>query len=201
MIQLPFNMLVAGITNCGKTKFVLDFIQDNFKFENIVLFCPTFMENKTYRHQLANQTNFVVELLKTHSLDQALKNYYTIYKNSNTLFLLDDIANLWDSKHKCSELCRLAFSARHSGISVWVLTQKYNGIVKDFRDNIRVLVLFYNKDRIAMEEALKENNLIPKEKISDILDVLKNTKHSKLIMILEHPFKYTLLNERGQQIG
>ena len=39
--QLPFNMLVAWITNCGKT-------------------------------------NFVVELLDRQSLDQALKNYYTI---------------------------------------------------------------------------------------------------------------------------
>ena len=79
MIQPPFNLLCAGITNCGKTEFILDFIEKNYKFDYIVLFCPTFLENKTYRHPLTKRDNFIVELLNRHSLDEALKIYYTVY--------------------------------------------------------------------------------------------------------------------------
>jgi len=46
-------------------------------------------------------------------------------------------ANLEDVKKKATSLTELAFSARHYGISVWVICQKYNSIVKDFRENIR----------------------------------------------------------------
>ena len=197
MLNPPFNLLCSGITNCGKTQFILDFIQANYKFDFIVLFCPTFLYNKTYRnHPLVKRKNFIINkklLLKNDTLDSMLAVCYKQYKNSNTLFLLDDIANLWDAKHRCSELCKLAFSARHARISVWVLTQKYNGIVKDFRDNIRMLVLFYNKDKSAMEDALKENNIIPKDEIEGILKTLKDNKHSKLIMQLEQPLYYEVL--------
>ena len=38
----------------------------------------------------------------------------------------------------------LAFSARHKGSSVWVLTQQMTSIAKAFRENIACLVLFYS---------------------------------------------------------
>ena len=53
-----------------------------------------------------------------------------------TLFLIDDCAHLHDSKIKESVICKLAFNGRHHNISTWIITQKYNTIVKDFRDNI-----------------------------------------------------------------
>ena len=60
-----------------------------------------------------------------------------------TLFLINDCANLQDSKMKESAFCKLAFHERHHNISTWIITQKYNAIVKDFRDNIRMLILFF----------------------------------------------------------
>jgi hypothetical protein len=53
-----------------------------------------------------------------------------------------------------------------------------------------MLVLFFDKDRDSIELALKQNNIIPKEDYSDILNTLKTNKGSKLIMRLEHPFEY-----------
>ena len=124
-------------------------------------------------------------------MDKALLLAFETHKGTNTLFLLDDIANLHDVKTKCSELCRLAFSARHAGISVWVLTQTYNGIVKDFRDNIRMLILFYNKDKKSMIDAFDENNVIPTEERDNITKHLKEKKHSK-VMRLEQAFNFYL---------
>ena len=43
-----------------------------------------------------------------------------------------------------------------------------------------------------MELALKQNNIIEKEKQNDIINKLKNNKGSKLIMKLEHPFNWII---------
>jgi len=63
-----------------------------------------------------------------------------------TLIILDDFANLHDAKVKSLPFTKLAFHGRHSNTSCWAITQKYNAIVKNFRQNIQVLVLFYDKD-------------------------------------------------------
>ncbi|KAL9953142.1 hypothetical protein ACROYT_G040507 [Oculina patagonica] len=44
--------------------------------------------------------------------------------SANTLIILDDCAASKDVKERTGELVNLAFSARHAGLSVWVLPQK-----------------------------------------------------------------------------
>jgi hypothetical protein len=88
-------------------------------------------------------------------------------------FLIDDCANQKDAKVKSCELTRLAFSGRHLGISVWFITLKYTAVVKDFRDNIRALVQFYEKDEVTLKGALSENGVIPKEQRQDVVERLK----------------------------
>ena len=50
------------------------------------------------------------------------------FSDYNTLFLIDDCANLHDYKMKESAICKLAFHGRHHNISTWIITQKYNAI-------------------------------------------------------------------------
>ena len=47
--NIPFNALIVGPTNSGKSRFVADHIYGPFrgKFDYIVLICPTFA-HKTY---------------------------------------------------------------------------------------------------------------------------------------------------------
>jgi len=195
-LKEPHNMLISGITNCGKTHFVLDLLENEYKdyFDNIVLFCPTYLSNETYDRPFIKKDKVIIlppNVVKE-DLDSCLKIATETYKGSNTLFLIDDCANLHDFKKKKSELCYLACSGRHDGITVWVINQKYNSVVKDFRENIRFLVLFYNKDEKAMKQALEENHIIPKEERNNCIDELKEFKGSKLLMRLEHPYIYIL---------
>ena len=44
-----------------------------------------------------------------------------------------------------------------------------------------------------MELALKQNNIIPKENVNNIINKLKNNKGSKLVTRLEYPFEYIIL--------
>jgi hypothetical protein len=42
-------------------------------------------------------------------------------------------------REKNTELCYLAFSGRHRGITVWVLNQKYNYVVKDNKRKYEII--------------------------------------------------------------
>ena len=200
-IKSPHNMLISGVTNCGKTHFVLDLLETEYRdfFDKIILFCPTYLYNKTYNrpyiNHLIDKGKFIVADPKAvkSNLDGALQIFTDLYKGKNTLFLIDDCANLHDTKTKESELCHLAFSGRHYGISTWIINQKYNSIVKDFRENIRFLVLFFNKDEKAMKLSLEENNIIPKEERNELIQKLKENHKSKLLLRLEYPFQYLIV--------
>ena len=50
--KIPFNCIITGPTNCGKTKYIIDQLRGPFRklFEFIVLICPTYSKNKTYHN-------------------------------------------------------------------------------------------------------------------------------------------------------
>ena len=56
--------------------------------------------------------------------------------------ILDDCAAFKDVKGRTGHLVEMAFSARHIGISVWVLTQDSTSITPSFRENLAVIVYF-----------------------------------------------------------
>ena len=51
-METPFNMIIVGMTCCGKTKYLLDMLEKEFHkhFDYIFLICPTFEWNKTYEN-------------------------------------------------------------------------------------------------------------------------------------------------------
>ena len=194
----PHNMLIVGITCCGKTHYVLDLLETTYKnhFDNIVIFCTTFEDNKTYdRKWISKDKNVYIldpELVEL-DLDKLLIMCVGIFKGSNTLFILDDCGNLSDTRKKKTELCKLAFSGRHAGISTWVIVQKYTSVVKDYRENIRMLTVFFSKDENSTELIFEENAIVPRHLRKEITERLKNNKLLKLVMRLEYPFKFVVL--------
>ena len=141
------------MTNSRKTHFVLDLLQSEYrnKFYYILIVCPTFDYNRTYKRKFIFNDPDVIPIIINDKLNDVLEKLYDKYKDRNeqTLIIIDDCANLHDAKQKATALTKLAFHGRHANISTWVLTQKYNAIVKDFRENIMMLVLFYDKDKVS----------------------------------------------------
>ena len=118
----------------------------------------------------------------------------SIFKNKNTLFLIDDMAYSDEIKKRSGDFVKLVFSLRHYGITLWVLTQKYNDIVKSVRSNAFMVITFHMPDLEAMKNLLYENG-IEKEDHKEIREFLKNNKKAKLIIRNEFPCNHWLIND------
>ena len=137
--KIPFNCIITGPTNCGKTRYLIQMLRQYFRyaFSYIVLICPTYKDNKTYRNFAKGDRRFIVlsasaSASNSEEIDSLLQDLVTYFSGTNTLFILDDCAVSKDLKKRSNQFIDLAFSGRHKGISVWVLTQQLTSIVKPF---------------------------------------------------------------------
>lgn len=199
------SAIICGATGSGKTEFVLDLLETEYRncFKYIIIICPTWRYNKAYLNRKwlfsDSQHIFLVdpnELLPKSDdpLNDTLKVFFENYgklDDSHVLFLIDDCSSQKGMTKKKRMLSELAFSGRHLNCSLWILTQKYNSVLTDVREQIKFLVLFYCKDRDSFEEALRENDVIPLiEERKKMRDLLAKHKHSKLILITEQPTSF-----------
>jgi len=189
--------LICGQTGCGKTVFVLDLLQTVYKnhFEFIVIFCPTLHNNRAYRERkfIWSDENVII-VNPSDRLSECLEYYYKLFENRQTLFLIDDCSAERDIVKKRNSLSKLAFSGRHAQISVWLLTQKYNSMLKDYREQIKVVVIFHMKDRDGFNNCLRENDVITDGQERERIKLkLRSSKHSKLILKTDQPTKYCVV--------
>ena len=116
-------------------------------------------------------------------LNEWIKLFKNALKGYQTLFIIDDCSAESEINKKQDALSELGFSGRHRSHSLWVLTQKYNSVPKDVREQIKWLYLFFTKDRDSFEDYLGENDVIPdKNKRKRLKKCLQDRPYSKLIL-------------------
>ena len=158
--------MFVGVTACGKTEFLLKLLETAYKnhFEFIVISCPTISDNKTYlsRKWIFGDKNVFIVCDVEGKLNEWIKLFKSTLKGHQTLFIIDDcLAERSEINKKPDALSELAFSGHHRNHFLWVLTQKYNLVSKDVREQIKWLCLFFTKDRDSFEDCLRENDVIP----------------------------------------
>ena len=90
-------------------------------------------------------------------------------------------------------LVKLGFSARHSGISVWVLTQQLSSIAKPFRENMTAIVLFYTPSAKTTKAIFEEYaDELSHNELRQMIAQLKGRKFAHLIFSVCHPFEIQL---------
>ena len=84
----------------------------------------------------------------------------------------------------------MAFSGRHSKISVLVLTQQLTSIAKAFRDNVACVVAFHNPSQVGTKTLFEDyGGNIDSETRRKFCEILKTEKFSKLCLSLRHPYE------------
>ena len=106
--KLPFNALIVGPTNSGKTQYLLNQLRGPFrgKFDYIVLLCPTFVKNKTYKGFVDRDPNIFVIVCLQHEIEDWLRVASYFFSGTNTLFILDDCAASKDVKGRTGAACQ-----------------------------------------------------------------------------------------------
>ena len=129
--------IVCGQTGCGKTVFILSLLEKGpYRgfFRHIVVLCPTIEHNKTYKQCPWLWTDPEVYVLDPgERLHDYLRAFYLVFKGEPTLFIIDSCSATKALTKKKDMLSELTFSGRYADISAWVLTQKYNSVLKDAR--------------------------------------------------------------------
>ena len=193
----PHSAIICGQTGCGKTVFVLDLLEGPYRgvFRHIVILCPTARHNKTYQERSwiwKDPEIFIVD--PGEQLHDYLRALYQCFEGEPTLYLIDDCAATKALTKKKDMLSELAFSGRHAGASVWVLTQKFNAVGKDLREQTKWVALFHCKDRDSFEDCLRENDVIPtREERAAVRQLLAETQHAKLVLKTDQPAAYQVL--------
>ena len=189
--KIPFNALIVGPTNSGKTQYILNQLRGPFrrKFDYIVLICPTFVFNKTYDYFVDNEPRIVVINCQQHDVEAFLIIASFHFEKTNTLIILDEYAASKDVKGRTSQLVALDFSANHSGLSVWVLTQQMTRIAKPSRENVVAIVLFYTPSSKTAKAIFEDYaGELSYEEYKGLVAQLKGRKYSHLMFSLRQPY-------------
>ena len=194
--KTPFHCIITGPTNCGKTEYLVTKLRGSFRFvfEYIILICPTYIHNKTYRGFAQGDKRFFVFYPQNdEEIQEILKDCKTVLSGTNSLIILDDCAVTKELKKRSNEFIKLAFSGRHEGLSVWVLTQQLTSISKPFRDNIACIIAFHNPSQVGSKTMFEDHcNGIPPEARGVITNELKTNEYSRLCISQRHPFDWYL---------
>ena len=207
MPKYPHCAIICGQTGCGKTEFVLDLLENVYRgvFKHIIVLCPTIQWNVAYKNRSwigdvknprTKNIKFVNPVVDgKEKLQELLRVFYNKHAGEPTLYIIDDCSATKELTKKRDMLSELAFSGRHAQQSVWVISQRYNSVLKDLREQTKWLGVFYMKDRDSFDDCLRENDVIESvEERRRIKELLKQKKHRKLILKTDQPTNYWVVD-------
>ena len=188
----PHTALFVAQTGVEKTHLTLSLLETEYinHFDFIVIICATLRYNSTYKSRswLWN----VIPIEPGNNLYYLIEKISNLLAGDKTLFLIDDIIadETLDKRHQ--PLLELAISGRHSGHSLWLLTQSYTAVRNNIRRQAKLLYVWYPKNRTDLNTIHEENDIIGPEEWARVKTQLKRGKHTCLIMRMEHPRAYTI---------
>ena len=192
----PHTAIFTGQTGCGKTEKALRLLEKEYENHfDFIIISPTLKHNKTYIQRSWVWNDPYIILIDPDSFDIFKSiGYFSInLEDYKTLFFLDDIIADESLDKRRNQLLKLAISGRHMEHSLWILTQSYTAIPKSIRRQLKMLYVWYQKDRKDLNFIYNENHfIISEDELNNIKNKLYKCKHSCLMIKLEHPKSYDI---------
>ena len=194
MKELHTALFIAP-TGVGKMHLALNLLETEYRnhFDFIIIICLTFEHNETYKSQgwVWNDPD-VIPIELGNNLYYLIEKISKLLAGSKTLFLIDDIITD-EALDKCHQpLLELAISGRHRQHSLWLLTQSYTVIPNNIRRQAKMLHIWYPKNRTDLNTIHEENDVIKTEELARVKAQLKRSRHTCLIIRMEHPRAYKI---------
>ena len=111
-----------------------------------------------------------------------------------TLFIIDDIIANKDLDKRRQPLLELSISGRHRSHYLWLLTQSYSAVPKDFRRQTKAIFIWHPKERGYLKMIHDENDVLMDDELVFARDFLKKSKYACLYIQNEFPRSFKLLN-------
>ncbi|CAC5417968.1 unnamed protein product [Mytilus coruscus] len=164
--NIPIVLLYVDKQDVEKQSLFLILLEGEYSgvFKYIVILCPTIQWNKAYKNRewigdvrKPKTKNLIIvnpivevreangSLYEEEKLQELLRMFFKKYAGHPTLYIIDDCSATKELTKKKDMLSELAFSGRHAEQSVWVISQRYNSVLKDLREQTKWLCMFYNK--------------------------------------------------------
>ena len=191
----PHTVLFVAPTGVGKTHLALNLLESEYRnhFNFIVIICPTLRYNSTYKSRgwVWNDPD-VIPIESDNNLYHLIEKISKLLTGSKTLFLMDDIiANKALDKRR-QPLLELAISGRHRQHSLRLLTQSYTAVPNNIRRQAKMFYIWYPNNRTDLNIINEENDVIETGELARVKAQLKQGKHTRLIMRMEHPRAYSV---------
>ncbi|CAC5413752.1 unnamed protein product [Mytilus coruscus] len=100
-------------------------------------------------------------LYEEEKLQELLRMFFKKYAGHPTLYIIDDCSATKKLTKKKRYAVRACIFRKTCGTISGVISQRYNSVLKDLREQTKWLCMFYTKDRDSFDNCLRENDVIP----------------------------------------
>ena len=94
------------------------------------------------------------------------------------LFIIDDIIGNERLDKERQSLLELSISGRHWGHYLWLLTQSYSAIPKNFKRQAKAIFVWYPKERGDLKMIHDENDVLTDDELVVARNFVKKSKHA-----------------------
>jgi hypothetical protein len=183
--QVSFCSYIVGRRNRGKSHLLLKMLLNKKllkdKFDEVILINPTYRYDEKY-HVI--KFTEVFEEFSIELLENLLIKFQENEEKSKILLILDDCIseNEFKSNQSDHPLNRLAVNGRHWGVSLIILSQKYNAISSYIRAQLDYVILFETSNHYELKSIYEEYGNGSIKEFEELMKRVYIKKHDFLVI-------------------
>lgn len=183
--DVSFCAYIVGKRNRGKSHLLLKMLLNKKllkdKFDEVILINPTYKYDEKY-HVI--KFTEVFEEFSIELVDDLLNKFQENTEKNKILLILDDCIaeNEFKSNQSDHPLNRLAVNGRHWGVSLIVLSQKYNALSPYVRGQLDYIILFETNNHYELKTLYEEYGSGTFKEFDEFLNRVYTKKHDFLVI-------------------